>query len=43
VLILERGERAEIRVDEAAELFHIGLPNLDGLSFPLHHKLEAVT
>jgi hypothetical protein len=42
VLVLERGERAEIRADEATELFHIGLPNLDGLSFPLHHRLETV-
>jgi hypothetical protein len=42
-LILERGESAEIHAEELTELFYIGLPNLDGLSFPLHHRLEAVT
>ena len=42
-LHLDRGESAEIHAEEQTELVYIGLPNLDGLSVPVHHKLEAVS
>ena len=42
-LYIERNESAEVRAEETAELFYVTLPNLDGLSVPTHHRLEAVT
>jgi hypothetical protein len=40
-LILGKGESAEVRAAEAAELFYIGLPDLEGIEFAAHQKRKA--
>jgi hypothetical protein len=42
-LFIDRGESAEVHAEETSELFYISLPNLEGMTVPMHHTLEAVT